>query len=625
MFEKQSFQRERAGLRVQLRILETTDLHVHIMPYDYFNDRPAPHLGLARTASLIRKAREEVPNCLLFDNGDFLQGTPMSDWAVEKAGDMPHPMITAMNTLGYDGATLGNHEFNYGLGYLRSSISQADFPIVSANITTSQGASPQIDETLVPPWHIITRDVLANDGSTVPLKIGFIGFAPPQIPDWEYYTLHGQIGTRDILDAARAHIPDLKAAGAEIIIALSHSGIDGDTHIQGMENASVPLAAIDGIDVILTGHTHHVFPGPQLPSSRHVDANAGTLHGKPAVMAGFHGSHLGVIDLSLVRHQGAWTAEGHNTRAVPIVEPASESSPTRLVDMDAQVVSVVERAHQQVIDTIRQPLAETTEALFSYFSMVAPCALGTLLADALFEASEPHIYASALARAPRLAAVAPYRAGGRGRSDNYINIAAGPLAMRHAADIYPFPNKLCILSLTGSGIKSWLEVSARAFQTVTPGQGPQNLFDHTVPTYNFDAIHGLTYEIDLTRPVGQRIQNICLADGSTLGADQTVAIATNGYRAGGGGGFEAARVAEPIFADGDKIRDLLVTYLKNHRTVTPVATPTWRFAPIANASGLFETHQDAARYLHQLNDRSIRDTGQRRGDLAVFERGFAES
>jgi len=194
-----------AADQAHLRILETTDLHVHVFPYDYYADKPVDTVGLARTAALIAAIRAEATNALLIDNGDFLQGNPMGDYIAYargmKSGDM-HPIIAAMNTLGFEASTLGNHEFNYGLDFLMNTIAGANFPIVSANLAKRQGATPREDETLIPPYVILDREVTDGSGMKLALRVGLIGFVPPQIMQWDRKNLEGRVSTRDILATA---------------------------------------------------------------------------------------------------------------------------------------------------------------------------------------------------------------------------------------------------------------------------------------------------------------------------------------------------------------------------------------------------------------------------------------
>src|SRR6056297_82491 len=170
---------------LRLRLLATSDVHGTILPFDYSSGCSGGGFGLARTASLIATARAEAPGaCLLFDNGDFLQGTPLSDLHHLEGPSAPHPVIAAMNRLGYDAATLGNHEFNFGLDALSTALSQARFPVICANAITRRGTTPAQDETLFPPSLLIDRQVTGRNGTRQSLRIGVLGLLPPQITAW---------------------------------------------------------------------------------------------------------------------------------------------------------------------------------------------------------------------------------------------------------------------------------------------------------------------------------------------------------------------------------------------------------------------------------------------------------
>ncbi|CAM5215987.1 2',3'-cyclic-nucleotide 2'-phosphodiesterase/3'-nucleotidase [Bosea thiooxidans] len=270
-------------------MLETTDLHVNVVPYDYFRDGPDDTVGLAKTASLIKAAQSEAKNSLLFDNGDFLQGSSLGDYIAYKKGlkaGETHPMLAAMNALPYLCGTLGNHEFNYGLEFLEHGLATAEFPLVCANVERISGYP------LVDPWRLFEQSFEDEAGAKHLLKIGVIGFVPPQIMQWDKANLDGKLSATDIVDAAGKHLPDLLDAQPDLVIALCHSGIAGGARRGMEENAALHLSKLEGIDVILTGHQHLVFPGGKafddIPG---VDNVKGALNGKPACQPGFWGSH----------------------------------------------------------------------------------------------------------------------------------------------------------------------------------------------------------------------------------------------------------------------------------------------------------------------------------------------
>lgn len=243
--------------------------------------------------------------------------------------------------------------------------------MVSANVVKEMGSDPTKDTTLIEPYVLIDRMITDGAGNSHPIKIGLIGFVPPQIMNWDRRHLEGNVQTRDIVQTAQAYVPQMKEQGADIIIALSHSGIGAADHSEGMENASVPLAAVDGIDAIMTGHSHLVFPSATYTEYAAVDADAGTIHGKPATMGGFWGSHMGLIDLMLERDDNAWRIAGSASEARPISKRNEDRSVTALVESDPEVLASVQAEHDATLAYVRRAVGKTDAPLHSYFALVA--------------------------------------------------------------------------------------------------------------------------------------------------------------------------------------------------------------------------------------------------------------
>jgi 2',3'-cyclic-nucleotide 2'-phosphodiesterase/3'-nucleotidase len=582
-----------AGSRqAQLRLLATTDLHFRLLGWDYLSDRASPDTGLARAAALIRRLRLAVPNSLLFDNGDFLQGSPLSDVVADghdRGEDGIHPMIAAMNALGYDAATLGNHEFNYGLPYLTSALSNVAFPIVSANVLKRDGTP------LVQPVVMLDRMLGNARGEAFPIRIGVIGLAPPQIARWDRIVLGGDISTRDIVETAAEMVPSLRAAGADIVVALAHSGIGHETAVPGMENAAVPLAALQGIDAVIAGHTHQVFPGPGFTASTAVDPAAGTVHGKPVVMAGFHGRHVGLIDLHLEHDGTSWKTIAHATRAVPVAAVDDQSAGS-----DPQIDALAAAPHRRFVSDMRRRVGWTDTPIRSYFVLVAPDPGLQVVADAQRARAQVLLSGLPEAKMPLLSAVAPFHAGGRAGCGAYVDIPRGPLRRRHASELYSYPNRLCIIALTGAQIADWLEFSAGLFCRLVPGVVEQPLIEPSFPSYLFDVIDGLSYTIDPTAaprydphgnlidPAATRICDLSL-EGCPLDPERIVLVATNSYRAGGGGGAPVLRDARIVCSDARGVRDAVLDHMASQSPLSPVARQTWRFAAGAGTAAWFDT------------------------------------
>lgn len=554
--------------------MATTDLHAQILPYDYYADRPSTRPCLAGIASVVRHLRGEGHPSILLDNGDFVQGNPMADWAAADGRDHPHPVIRAMNLLGYDAAALGNHEFNYGLPLIHRIAAEAEFPLLAANLHVAGWD--------VRPSVLLLRELADSQGILRPLRIGVMGLAPPQIRQWERLTLHGALVADDMIATASAQVAALRAQGADLVVVLGHTGFGTGEEGAFAENAGLCLSRIAGIDALVLGHVHERFP---LPAGSGGDFPA-FLNNVPCVMSGDHASHLGVIDFRLAYENGRWQLRGAEARLVP-VGPEVRS--------DAGVLAAMEDVHRLVLGKIRRDVGFTERRIQSHFSLIHADESLQIVADAQTVAARAALAGTGFADLPLLSAVAPFRAGGREGPEGYIDLPQGPLSFSNAAELYLYPNSLCVVETTGAVIADWLERAAGLFHTLMEGGRDQPLIDPRFPSYNFDVIFGLTYEIDLRGPViaqgGRRIRNLRYA-GKPVTPEMRFAVATNTYRAGGAGGYDAlVDGAQIIHRDTRKLRDVVIAHL--HLFAPRAAEAVWRFTPMAATSAWFQTHPQA--------------------------------
>ncbi len=626
------FSASAASNQAHLRLMETTDLHVHVFPYDYYADKPVDTVGLARTASIIGEVRAESTNSLLIDNGDFLQGNPMGDYiAYErgmKDGDM-HPVITAMNTLGFDASTLGNHEFNYGISFLMKALAGADFPVVSANVVKEMGATPREDTTLIKPYVIMDKMITDGNGESHPIKIGMIGFVPPQIMNWDRKHLEGNVQTRDIVATAKAYVPQMREEGCDIIVALCHSGIGSANAEDGMENAAIPLAAVDGIDAILTGHSHLVFPSSKYADLDGLDVEKGTISGKPGVMGGFWGSHMGLVDLLLERDGNGWRILSHTSEARPISQRNEDRSVTALVESDETVLASVQQDHDDTLAYVRRAVGKTDAALHSYFALVADDPSVQIVSNAQLWYIKDQMVGTDYEGLPILSAAAPFKAGGRGGPEYYTDVPVGDVAIKNVADLYLYPNTVRAVKVTGAQVKDWLERSAGMFNQVEAGASDATLLNPDFPSYNFDVMDGVAYQIDLSQPSkfdrdgavvnadANRIVNLTF-EGQPVDPAQEFIIATNNYRASGGGSFPGADGSTVIFEGPDTNRDVIVRYIVDKGTVSPAADANWSFASMDDTTVLFETGPAGAAYAADVPGVSIEEAGTSDTGFALF-------
>ncbi|GHA66724.1 bifunctional 2',3'-cyclic-nucleotide 2'-phosphodiesterase/3'-nucleotidase [Photobacterium aphoticum] len=620
---------------IKLRILETTDIHTNVMDYDYYKDKPTLKTGLVRTATLVKEAQAEVINSVLVDNGDLIQGSPMGDYMAAKGlktGDV-HPVYKAMNQLNYDVGNLGNHEFNYGLDFLNASLAGANFPYVNANVYDLKTG-----KNLFTPYIIKSHTFKDTDGAEHEVKIGYIGFVPPQIMVWDKKNLEGKVEAKDIKQTAEKFVPQMKAEGADIIVAIPHSGVSSDPYQVMAENSVYYLTEVKGIDAIAFGHSHAVFPSKAFANLPNTDVEKGTINGVAAVMPGRWGDHLGVMDLVLDKDGDSWKVTAAQTEARPIFDKYKGKP---LVEADAKMVAALQDDHKGTREFVNQPIGKASDVMYSFLALVQDDPTVQIVSLAQKDYVERFIQGDPdLDGIPVLSAAAPFKAGGRGNDPtNYTEVESGQLTFRNAADLYLYPNTLVAMKVTGKDVKEWLECSAGQFNQIDLNStAPQGLINWDgFRTYNFDVIDGVNYNIDISQPArydgdcklinnkASRIKDLTF-NGKPVDPNQPFIIATNNYRAYSGK-FAGTGEAFVAFASPDENRTVVADYIsrisKEKGQVVPSADNNWHFTPLKSDKPLtitFETSpsEKAAQFIKEKGQYPMKQIGTDSVGFALY-------
>ncbi|WP_413816415.1 bifunctional 2',3'-cyclic-nucleotide 2'-phosphodiesterase/3'-nucleotidase [Pigmentiphaga sp.] len=618
----------------QLALLASTDLHFNVRSYDYFKLAEDPSYGFERTATLIREARRAHPNSILVDNGDTIQGTALADYEAQV-----HPvpceqqlsMYQAMAVLQYDAGTLGNHEFNYGLPFLNQALGGGldvegvdpnkrcagpGFPMTLANVKSLKSGKP-----LLPPYVILEREITATqeDGDTVklPIKIGLVGLTTPGIMNWDKRYLEGKVDVVGGREAAQQYVSQARAQGADLVFVLLHGGMSDANYSADMENPGLYVAQVPGIDGLVMGHQHNSFPdrgANPIYTFNGVDNQAGTVHGVPAVMPSSWGKALGVIDYSLKWDGSAWQIDKSKTQVElrnTLVDPEAQGA-AQYVAADAAVAAAVQSQHDAAVQYVKTPIGSSDFRMSTLFADVGDPGAIQLVNQAQQSYVSRFIQDNLpqYAQLPVLSISAPFKAGFQGGTD-YTDVAAGDLAIYHAADLYLYPNTVYAVKVNGAELKLWLENAALRFNQIDPAKTEdQWLIKDTktgqVPAgktafagYNFDMFTSpdIQYEIDVTQPEGSRIKNLRY-QGEPVDGKEFI-VATNNYRAESSARYILGEGKEfdIVYASPDANRDVVINYIKEHPQITRAqngSARSWRFTPVNTAGAvLFKSGKNA--------------------------------
>jgi len=550
-----------AGDDVRITVMETSDLHGNGLNWDYFknaeyDDTAHDDVGLAKVSTLVNRIRADRgrANTMLVDSGDTIQGTPLDYYyakvePITETGET-HPMAKAMNAMGYDAVTLGNHEFNYGLPMLATWVRQMHAPVLGANAVDDRTGLPRY-------LPFVMKSVKAHGHR--PVKVGVLGLTNPGIAIWDKANVDGKLRFTDLVESARFWVPVMKKLGADVVMVTAHAGDNGMSSYQGdlpVENASAMVAEeVPGIDAVLFGHAHNDVPEKFVTNKE---------TGEPVLLTepGKWGSRLSVVDFSLSWAHGRWT----------VTDKSSTTLKANTVPEDPRIATLLKPQHDKTVAYVNQPVAESTEELSAATSRYQDTAILDYIQQVQTSTVSAAMAGTPQADLPVLSIAAPF--------SRTAVFPSGSVSIRDIAGLYIYDNTLEAVTMTGAQVKDYLEYSAKYFNQTPVGApvDPETLTNAGgEPDYNYDVLSGVAYDIDISKPVGSRIVNLSY-DGAAVAPDQQFVVAVNNYRRSGGGGFPHVSEAPVVYQEQVEIRQALIDYAAAAGTIDPTTffAANWR-------------------------------------------------
>ncbi|MGX4599890.1 bifunctional 2',3'-cyclic-nucleotide 2'-phosphodiesterase/3'-nucleotidase [Faecalimicrobium sp. JNUCC 81] len=594
---------------VDFSIMAISDLHANLMNYDYYTGGTTNNSGLVKVSTLINQYKEkvdkkkddkEIDNALVVDNGDTIEGTPLANFFAKKKPVKPgtqYPVYKALEEVGFDATTIGNHELNYGLDFIKQITNDNKrMATVCANVNDAKTGKPVFN-----PYKIVEEKVIDSNGEERTLKIGITGVVPPQVMNWDALLLRGKINVNDMTESIKKYVPQMKAEGADIVLVLAHTGYGDENtpNVKNKENAGYDIANVEGVDLVIGGHVHKSFKKEVKKANGDIVQYIQPLNS---------GRELGVAELKIDLEENNGKIEYKINDATSKIDTVSAKD----VPNDEVLVQKVKEYHDATENYVNTPSGEITKDLNSFFTLVADDASVQIVTDAQRKFVEKSIKdgEESLVKykdLPLLSAGAPFKAGSS--AGNYVDIKAGGLALKDLSNLYKYDNTLTVIKLKGKDIKEWLELSAVMFNTIdTNSKEEQDLINRDFPTFNFDVIDGVNYEIDVTQKPkydkdgnvinanSQRIVNLTY-NGKPINLEQDFLIATNNYRAGGNG-FPWNGKQEIVYSGTYENRQAVADYIEAAGKLEPTVDNNWKFKSVdTDAKVIFTSHENGAKYL----------------------------
>ncbi len=564
------------GEVVNINIFTTNDEHGWIFDWDFgqggprmYHGSPRPS-GLARVSTMYKKLSAENDNSMLISCGDSIQGTILSYYYNFIEPEKVNPVSALFSKMGYEAWTIGNHEVEQGnkvLLKVADEMAADGIPVLGANAVWADDHEKPYFE----PYTI--KEI---DG----VRVGILGLTTPGIPMWLADSTHEGYVFLDMVETAKKYVPILRnVEKCDVVVGLFHSGMNEQYDIAKAKAAGVPApnasalvaeaigGGPEGIDVIITGHSHKVIDDEQ--NSEYRDDRNNVVNGVKFVQAKNWGERLGQVSISVKGEGTDW-----------VVKDVSVSTYTMdNVAEDPEIMKYMADYINGAMDFANTPVAQASVDLPSIRSYYEETAIVDLIQDTQLSFSKAGISIAA-AFNPNL------------------TIPKGEITVGNIAGIYIYENFLYALEMTGAQIKAYLEYSSNFFNVINESNVDSvPLINPDVRGYNYDMAQGFLYEIDLTKEPGDRIVNMKNLDGSPFDMAKVYNVTLNSYRYNGGGGhLQAAGLitdgiinSKTTYQSSKPMRDLMVEYLESEKTWGPENIESnWKLVPEDIASRAIE-------------------------------------
>src|SRR5205809_1883205 len=513
--------------RAHVVILGTTDMHGRVVPIDYYTNK-YDNVGIAKIATLVKEARKNDPELLLLDSGDTIQGTPLEYFHNKRHNTPPDPMMLSMNALHYDAMAVGNHEYNFGLKVLEKARSEASFPWLSAN-TYDKGAA----RTHYKPY--IIKEVSG-------IRIGVLGLTTPGIPNWENVPNYAGLEFHETVSEAGKWVTVLRnTEKVDLVVIAMHMGLEEDLRTGQINPSQVPnenaaitiVRRVPGVDIILMGHTHR-------------EVSSLVVNGVLLTQANRWASHVARVDVYFEQVGGRWRVIARSARTIPVTEKTA---------LDPEIAKIGGPYDKETQDWLSRAIGESPEELTARDCRFRDTAIIDLIQRVQLEAGVADVSMAAC-------------------FNQEARIPKGKVTVRDIASLYEYENTLVTLELTGQQLQEALEHSAQYFREYEQGKSLAELIDQRVPGYNFDMAAGVAYDIDLTKPFGQRVQNLKFK-GQPLAPTQQLGVSTNSYRVNGGGNYTMYIRATVVYRSSEEVRELIIDLVEKHQTILTQSNNYW--------------------------------------------------